>query len=61
MYRVWKLGEAEKRKIVRQRYDGECYYYDVYESQEECDREQTRLDRIEREYKENMKNYLLEE
>lgn len=58
MYRVWKLSEAEKGKIVRQRYDGECHYYDVYESQEECDREQKRLDKIEAEYQEKMKAYL---
>ena len=51
MYRVYKPTEKEKGKIIRVRWDGDTYYYDVFESQEECDKEQERLDRIEEEYK----------
>ena len=58
MYRVYTLTEAEADKITRLRYDGDTYYYDVFESQEECDEEQKRLDRIEAGHKRNQENYL---
>ena len=57
MYRTYELTDAEKGKIIRSRWDGDTYYYDVFETQEECDLEQKRLDRIEAEYKEAMLNY----
>ena len=44
MYRVYQLTDEEKDKIVRCRWDGDTYYYDVFESQEECDEEQKRLE-----------------
>ena len=53
MYRVYQLTNEEKDKIVRCRWDGDTHYYDVFESQEECDEEQKRLDEIEAEYRKN--------
>lgn len=50
MYRVYELTEKENNKITRMRWDGDTHYYDVFESQEECDEEQKRLDEIEKEY-----------
>lgn len=47
MYRVYQLTAEEKDKIVRCRWGGDTHYYDVFESQEECDEEQKRLDEIE--------------
>lgn len=58
MYRTYKLTDKEKDKIARQHWDGDTYYYDVFESQEECDEEQKRLDKIEEEYKKQKENYL---
>ena len=46
MYRTYELTDKEIGKITRLRWDGDTYYYDVFESQEECDKEQERLDRI---------------
>ena len=40
------------------RWDGDTHYYDVFESQEECDEEQKRLDKIEAEYKKQKADYL---
>ena len=51
MYRTYELTDEEKNKITRMRWDGDTHYYDVFESQEECDEEQKRLDKIESEYK----------
>ena len=39
MYRVYNLTEEEKGKITRLRWDGDTHYYDVFDSQEECDAE----------------------
>lgn len=58
MYRTYHLTDKEKSKITRQRWDGDTYYYDVFESQEECDEEQKRLDEIEVDYQKKMKSYL---
>lgn len=58
MYRVYQLTDEEKNKIVRLRWDGDTYYYDVFESQEECDEEQKRLDEIEAEYRKEKADYL---
>ncbi len=58
MYRVYQLTDEEKDKIVRCRWDGDTHYYDVFESQEECDEEQKRLDKIEAEYKKQKADYL---
>ena len=58
MYRVYQLTDEEKNKIIRLRCDGDTHYYDVFESQEECDEEQKRLDKIEAEYKKQKADYL---
>lgn len=58
MYRVYQLTDKEKDKIVRCRWDGDTHYYDVFESQEECDEEQKRLDEIETEYRKEKADYL---
>lgn len=58
MYRVYELTEKENNKITRIRWDGDTHYYDVFESQEECDKEQKRLDKIEEEYKKAQADYL---
>jgi len=58
MYRVYQLTDEEKDKIVRCRWDGDTHYYDVFESQEECDEEQKRLDKIEAEYRKKQADYL---
>ena len=53
-----QLTDKEKDKIVRYRWDGDTHYYDVFESQEECDEEQKRLDEIETEYRKKKADYL---
>lgn len=58
MYRVYELTEKENNKITRIRWDGDTHYYDVFESQEECDKEQKRLDKIEKEYRKARADYL---
>lgn len=58
MYRVYELTEKENNKITRIRWDGDTHYYDVFESQEECDKEQKRLDKIEEEYRKAQADYL---
>lgn len=58
IYRVYQLTDEEKDKIVRCRWDGDTHYYDVFESQKECDEEQKRLDKIEVEYKKQKADYL---
>jgi hypothetical protein len=58
MYRVYQLTDEEKDKIVRCRWDGDTHYYDVFESQEECDEEQKRLDKIDEEYRKKKADYL---
>lgn len=58
MYRVYHLTNEEKGKIVRCRCNGDTHYYDVFESQEECDEEQKRLDEIETEYRKKKADYL---
>lgn len=58
MYRTYHLTDKEKDKITRQYWDGDTYCYDVFESQEECDEEQRRLDKIDEDYKRQMENYL---
>ena len=58
MYRIYELTDEEKDKIVRYRWDGDSGYYDVFDSQEECDEEQKRLDRIEKEYRLEKQRYL---
>lgn len=54
MYRVYKLTEKEQGKITRMRWDGDSYYYDVFDSQEECDEEEKRLAKIDEEYRREM-------
>lgn len=58
MYRVYELTEKEQNKITRFRWDGDTHYYDVFDSQEECDAEEKRLARIEEEYKRQKEDYL---
>lgn len=40
MYRTYELTDEEKDKITRLRWDGDTHYYDVFESQEECNEEE---------------------
>ena len=58
MYRVYELTEEEQNKIIRLRWDGDTHYYDVFDSQEECDEEEKRLARIDEEYRRQKENYL---
>ena len=58
MYRTYELTEEEKNKITRVRWDGDTHYYDVVESQEECDEEEKRLAKIDEEYRKQKENYL---
>ena len=58
MYRTYKLTEEEKNKITRMRWDGDTHYYDVFESQEECDEEEKRLAKIDEDYIKQKENYL---
>ena len=58
MYRTYELTEEEKSKITRMRWDGDTHYYDVFESQEECDEEEKRLANIDEEYRKAKEYYL---
>ena len=58
MKEKFESTEEEKNKITRMRWDGDTYYYDVFESQEECDEEENRLAKIEEEYRKQKENYL---
>ena len=58
MYIVYELTDKERDKITRLRWDGDTHYYDVFESQDECDAEEKRLARIDEEYKIQKENYL---
>lgn len=57
MYRVYKLTEEDKNKITRMRWDGDAYYYDVFDSPEKCDEEEKRLAKIDEEYRIQKENY----
>lgn len=50
MYRTYKLTEKEDGKITKMRWDGDTHYYNVFETQEECDEEEKRLAKIEEDY-----------
>ena len=58
MYRVYELTGREKGKITRLRWDGDTHYYDVFESQEECNEEEKRLAKIEEDYRRQKEAYL---
>ena len=58
MYRTYELTEEEKNKITRMRWDGDTHYFDVFESQEECDEEEKRLAKIDEDYRKQKENYL---
>lgn len=58
MYRIYELTDSENGKIVRLRSDGDVHFYNVFESQEECDAEQKRLDQIDAEYEQEKAAYL---
>lgn len=58
MYRTYNLTEAEKDKITVSRWDGDTQYYDVFESQEEYEKEEERLAKIDAEYQKEMKEYM---
>lgn len=58
MYRVYELTDKEEDKITKLRWDGDTYYYDVFDTQEEADREQERLDKIEEEFQKKKAAYL---
>ena len=55
---LYELTDKEKDKITRMRWDGDTHYYDVFESQEECDEEEKRLAKIDEEYRKQKENYL---
>lgn len=59
MYRTYTITEAEAGKITRARWDGDTYYYDVFENEEELKAEEARLKKIDDEYREAMKNITL--
>lgn len=58
MYRVYELTEKEKEKITKQHWDGDTYYYDVFDSLEEYKKEEERLAKIDEEYDKAMKEYM---
>lgn len=58
MYRVYELTNEEKDKITIMRFDGDTHYYDVFETQEECDDEERRLKKIDEEYRIQREHYL---
>lgn len=58
MYRTYHLTEAEKGKITRLRFDGDTYYYDVFDSEDECKQEEERLAKIDAEYEKEKQQYL---
>lgn len=58
MYRTYKLTEDEKDKITMQHWDGDTYYYSVFDTQEEYDEERRRLDKIESDYRRAKEAYL---
>lgn len=58
MYRTYRLTKKEENKITRLRYDGDTYYYDVFDNQEECDIEEKRLKKIQDDYENKMRDYL---
>ena len=51
MYRVYTLTEKEQGKITKMRWDGDTHYYDVFDSQAECDAEEQRLAKNEEDYR----------
>ena len=57
MYRVYELTDKEQDNIIKQRWEGDTYYYDVFESQEECDAEKERLAKIEEDYRKQKEEY----
>ena len=61
MYRVYEITENEAGKITRWRWDGDCGYYDVFESSEELEQEEERLAQIEDEWKRNKETYIRQE
>lgn len=58
MYRTYHLTKEEEGKITRQRWDGDTYYYDVYETQDELIKEEDRLRKIKEEAERNHKEYI---
>lgn len=58
MYRVYELTEEEQGKIYRRRWDGDTYYWDVYESPEELEEDSERLRRIAEEAEKRKAEYL---
>lgn len=58
MYRVYVLTEKEQGKITKLRWDGDTHYYDVFDSQKECDAEEQRLAKIEEDYRKQKEAYL---
>lgn len=58
MYRTYSLSADEVGKIKVLRYDGDTYYYDVFDSQEEYDEEAARRKCIDEECRVQLENYL---
>ena len=59
MYRVYTITEEEAGKITRARWDGDTYYYDVFENVQELEAEEARRKKIDDEYREAMQNIKL--
>lgn len=58
MYRTYHLTKAEEGKITRLRFDGDTYYYDVFDSEAEYKQEEERLAKIDAEYEKQKQQYL---
>lgn len=58
MYRVYKVTEREEGKLVHAWWDGDCYIYDIFESQEEYDEEMARIKKIDDEWRREKEAYL---
>lgn len=50
MYKTYQLSETDKKKHYIMHWDGDTYYYDVYESENEKREMEERCKKIEEEY-----------
>ena len=57
MYRTYKLTEQESGKITVYRWDGDTGYYDIFDTVEEYEAEQARLQRIDEECRQKHEEY----
>ena len=56
MYRTYKLNGNEKYHFMT--WDGDTYYYSVFESKEEMEKEQERIKKIDEDIKKAYEAYL---